>query len=209
MSLLCKYFTVHYVYGTVHYSGTLCHYYVNTVQYITYSVNTVQYITVVHYLLRKYCTVLTSVDSNDILYSVLCTYVIFKLILNSTLCILYSTLQWYIMSLLYKYYSVNTLQYIIVVHYLVHNFCAVLMSVDSNDILYNSMHDALTPGYLWRRRHHHPSRQAHCMTPSYSLFINQVTPGYINTAPCNAQLFLMKKTKDGRRRQPGGHHPQQ
>ncbi len=28
-------------------SGTLCHYYVNTVQYITYSVNTVQYIIVV------------------------------------------------------------------------------------------------------------------------------------------------------------------
>jgi hypothetical protein len=31
-------------------------------------VNTVQYITVVHYLVRKYCTLLTSVDSNDILY---------------------------------------------------------------------------------------------------------------------------------------------
>ena len=69
MSILCKYCTVHYVCCTVHYSGTLCHYYVNTVQYITYSVNTVQYITVVHYLLRKYCTVLTSVDSNDILYN--------------------------------------------------------------------------------------------------------------------------------------------
>jgi hypothetical protein len=60
MSLLCKYCTVHYIYCTVHYSGTLCHYYVNTVQHITYSVNTVQYITVVHYLVRKYCTVLTS-----------------------------------------------------------------------------------------------------------------------------------------------------
>ena len=83
------------------------------------------------------------------------------------------------MSLLRKYYSVNTLQYIIVVHYLVHNFCAVLMSVDSNDILYNSMHDALTPGYLWWRRHHCPSRQVHCMMPSYLLFINQETPGYI------------------------------
>ena len=58
-----------YRYCTVHYSGTLCHYYVNTVQYISYSVNTVQYITVVHYLVRKYCTVLTSVDSNDILCS--------------------------------------------------------------------------------------------------------------------------------------------
>jgi hypothetical protein len=54
-----------YRYCTVHYSGTLCHYFVNTVQ----SVNTVQYITVVHYLVRKYCTVLTSVDSNDILCS--------------------------------------------------------------------------------------------------------------------------------------------
>ena len=141
MSLLCKYCTVHYVYCTVHYSGTLCHYYVNTVQYITYSVNTVQYITVVHYLVHKYCAVLTSVDSND--------------------------------------------------------------------ILYNSMHDALTPGYLWQRRHHHPSGQAHCMTPSYLLFINQVTPGYINTASCDAQLFLMKKTKDGWRCQPGGRHSQQ
>ena len=47
----------------------LFHYYVNTVQYITYSVNTVQYITVVHYLVCKYCAVLTSVDNNEILYS--------------------------------------------------------------------------------------------------------------------------------------------
>ncbi len=47
----------------------LFHYYVNTVQYITYSVNTVQYITVVNYLVQKYCAVLTSVDSNDILLS--------------------------------------------------------------------------------------------------------------------------------------------
>jgi hypothetical protein len=46
------------------------------------------------------------------------------------------------------------------------------------------------------------------MTPSYLLFINHVTPGYINTAPCNAQLFVTKKTKDGQRRQPGGRHPQ-
>ncbi len=69
MSILCKYCTLHYVYCEVHYSGTLCHYYVNTVQYITYSLNTVQKITVVYYLLRKYCTVLTSVDSNDILYN--------------------------------------------------------------------------------------------------------------------------------------------
>jgi hypothetical protein len=74
--MLCKYCTVYYVHCTVHYSGTLYHYYINTVQYITYSVNTVQYITVVHYLLRKYCTILTSVDSNDILYSIVCTYVI-------------------------------------------------------------------------------------------------------------------------------------
>ena len=51
----------------------LFHYYVNTVQYITYSGNTVQYITgvhvqyitVLHYLVRKYCTVLMSVDRND------------------------------------------------------------------------------------------------------------------------------------------------
>ncbi len=54
----------------------LFHYYVNTVQYITYSGNTVQYITgvhvqyitVVHYLVHKYCTVLMSVDCNDNLY---------------------------------------------------------------------------------------------------------------------------------------------
>jgi hypothetical protein len=44
-------------------------YYVNTVQYITYSVNTVQYITVVHYFVCKYCAILTSVDSTDILCS--------------------------------------------------------------------------------------------------------------------------------------------
>ena len=58
-----------YRYCTIPYSRTLCHYYVNTVQYITYSVNTVQYITVVHYLVRKYCAVLTSVDSTDTLCS--------------------------------------------------------------------------------------------------------------------------------------------
>ena len=52
--------------------------------------------------------------------------------------------------------------------------------------------------------------QAHCMTPSYLLFINQVTPpGYINTTPCNAQLFVTMKTKDGQQHQPEGHHPQQ
>jgi hypothetical protein len=58
-------------------------YYVNTVQYITYSVNTVQYITVVHlqyitvvyYLVRKYCIVLTSVDSNDNLYRYTVQYI--------------------------------------------------------------------------------------------------------------------------------------
>jgi hypothetical protein len=110
---------------TVHYSCTLCHYYVNTVKYITYSVNTVQYITVVHYLVRKCCAILTSVDSTDILCS---THIS--------------------MSLLRKYYSVNTIQYIIVVHCIVHKYCAVLTSVDSNDILYNSVHDALTRGYL-------------------------------------------------------------
>ena len=81
MSLLRKYCTVHY-------SRTLCHYYVNTVQYITYFVNSVQYITVVHYLVHKYCAVLTSVDSTDIL---------------CVSRILYSTLQSYIMS--------NTVQY--------------------------------------------------------------------------------------------------
>jgi hypothetical protein len=54
----------------------LCHYYVNTVQYIMYCfVNTVQYITVVHYLVRKYCTVLTSVDSHDILHSYFVQYI--------------------------------------------------------------------------------------------------------------------------------------
>ena len=49
------------------------YYYVNTVQYITYSVNTVQSITIqwsiTYYLVCKYCAVLTSVDSNDILCS--------------------------------------------------------------------------------------------------------------------------------------------
>ncbi len=61
----------------------LFHYYLNTVQYITYSVNTVQYITVVHlqyitvvhYLVRRYCTVLTSVDRNDNLYRYTIQYV--------------------------------------------------------------------------------------------------------------------------------------
>ncbi len=33
-----------YRYCTVHYSRTFCHYYINTVQYISYSMNTVQYI---------------------------------------------------------------------------------------------------------------------------------------------------------------------
>ena len=59
--------------------------------------------------------------------------------------ILYSTLQWYIMSLLRNYCTVHYLfrkylQYITVVHYLVRKYCTVLTSVDSNDILYNSMH---------------------------------------------------------------------
>ncbi len=49
------------------YSRTLCQYYINTVQYITYSVNTVHYITEVYYLVLKYCALLTSVDSTDIL----------------------------------------------------------------------------------------------------------------------------------------------
>ncbi len=61
----------------------LFHYYGNTVQYITYSVNTVQYITgvnlqyieVVPYLVRKYCTVLTSVDRNDNLYRYTAQYI--------------------------------------------------------------------------------------------------------------------------------------
>jgi hypothetical protein len=56
-----------YRYCTVHYSRTLCHYYINTVQYITYSVNTVHYITEVHYLICKLYALLTSVDSTDIL----------------------------------------------------------------------------------------------------------------------------------------------
>jgi hypothetical protein len=50
-------------------------YYVNTVQNITYSINTVQYMTVVHYLVHKYYTVLTSVDSNDILYRYTVQYI--------------------------------------------------------------------------------------------------------------------------------------
>jgi hypothetical protein len=61
----------------------LFYYYVNTVQNITYSVNTVlyitgvhlQYITVVHYLVHKYCTVLTSVDRNDNLYRYTVQYI--------------------------------------------------------------------------------------------------------------------------------------
>ena len=58
--MLCRYCTVHY-------SRKLCHYYVNTVQNIIYSVNTIQYITVVHYFVLKYCALMTSVDSTDIL----------------------------------------------------------------------------------------------------------------------------------------------
>ncbi len=77
--IVCKYCTVltsvdsndmMYRY-TVQYI-TVVHYVffsVNTVEYITYSVITVQYVTVVHYLVRKYCAVMTSVDSNDILCS--------------------------------------------------------------------------------------------------------------------------------------------
>jgi hypothetical protein len=61
---MITYYFLHYYVNTV-----MFYYYVNTVQYITYSVNTVQYITVVQYLVRRYCAVLTSVDSNDILCS--------------------------------------------------------------------------------------------------------------------------------------------
>ncbi len=95
-------------------------YSVNTVQNITYSVNTVQYITVVHYLVHKHCTVLTSVDSNVMLYRYCTVHY------SGTLC------HYYVNTVQYITYSVNTAQYI---HYLVRKYCAVLTSVDSNDIL--------------------------------------------------------------------------
>ena len=89
------------------------------------------------YLLCKYCTVLTSVDSNERKYCAVLTSV------DSTdiLCvsrILYSTLQSYIMSLLRKYCTVHYLFCkFCTVHYsgAVHKYCAILTSVDSTDIL--------------------------------------------------------------------------
>jgi hypothetical protein len=92
-------YSVHYVYCTVHYSGT--------------------------FGLRKYCTVLKSVDSNDILYNSMqyalmsllrkyCTvhYVYCTVHYSGTLC------HYYVNTVQYITYSVNTVQYITVVHYL-------------------------------------------------------------------------------------------
>ena len=61
----------------------------------------------------------------------------------------YSTSQWYIMSLLRKYCTVDYLfcKYCTVRysgHYLVRKYCAVLTSVDSNYTLCNSMHHLLS-----------------------------------------------------------------
>ncbi len=94
-----------YRYCTLHYSGTLCHYYVNTVQYITYSVNTVQSVDSndILYIVRKYCTVLTSVDSNDMLYRYCTVHY------SRTLC------HYYVNTVQYITYSVNTVQYVTVV----------------------------------------------------------------------------------------------
>jgi hypothetical protein len=98
---------------------------------------------VVHYLLRKYCTVLTSVHSNDILYSImhLCHYYV-----NTVQYIMYTVQyitvvhHYYVNTVQYITYSINTVQYITVIHYLLRKYCTVLMSVDSNDILYNNMY---------------------------------------------------------------------
>ncbi len=89
MSLLRKYCTVHYL----------------------YSVNTLQYITVVHYLLPKYCTVhysgtLCHYYVNTVQYIIYCT-----VRCSGTLC------HYYINTVQYITYSVNTVQYITVVHY--------------------------------------------------------------------------------------------
>ena len=65
MSVDSKDMLYRYSYSTL--QSYIMSYYINTVQYITYSVNTVHYITVVHYLVRKYCALLTSVDSTNIL----------------------------------------------------------------------------------------------------------------------------------------------
>ena len=89
------------------------------------------------YLLCKYCTVLTSVDSNERKYCAVLTSVDSTDILWISR-ILYSTLQSYIMSLLRKYCTVHYLFCkFCTVHYsgAVHKYCAILTSVDSTDIL--------------------------------------------------------------------------
>ena len=86
-----------------------------TVYWCQYIVAFTDVFLLTQYLLCKYCTVLTSVDSNERKYCAVLTSV------DSTdiLCvsrILYSTLQSYIMSLLRKYCTV---------HYLFCKFCTV------------------------------------------------------------------------------------
>ena len=68
-------------------------------------------------LLCKYCTV----------HYVYCT-----VHYSGTLC------HYYVNTVQYITYSVNTVQYITVVHYLLYKYCAVLMSVDNNKILYST-----------------------------------------------------------------------
>ncbi len=104
----------------------LFHYYVNTVQYITDSVNTVQYITGVHlqyitvvpYLVRENCTVLTSVDRNDNLHRYIVQYI---------------TVVHYLVC---KYCAVLTSVDSNDILYIVRKYCTVLTSVDRNDNLY-------------------------------------------------------------------------
>jgi hypothetical protein len=84
-----------------------------------HDVNTVQYVhTVVHYLVYKYCSVLTSVDNTDIL----CSTDISTQYVNTA----QYWRQWTV------WHTVNTVQYISA---LLSIYCAVLTSVDGNDIL--------------------------------------------------------------------------
>ncbi len=82
-----------------------------SIQYIT-GVH-LQYITVVPYLVRKYCTVLTSVDRNDNLYRYTVQYITVVHYLVRKYCAVLTSVDF------------NDILY-----------CAVLTSVDSNDILY-------------------------------------------------------------------------
>ncbi len=110
---------------------------------------------------------------------------------------------------------VNTIMYIlyntIVVHYSIHNYIvALLTSVGPKARL-----------FVTKEAPPH-SYQAHCTKkalyqPSDAQILICMNKSSSSTkwrrviliAPCDAQLFVTKKTKDGQQRKPGGRHPQQ